>query len=96
MSREYFASTVPKSFENIERVDREENDDRNRSVAQGPSFPVWSVKIGLTKVPLNRIVAARLINPQTGKSKLVYCQQDGGSQLTITSNKWVEELNLEP
>ena len=96
MLHEYFAPTVPKSFGNIERVDREKNDDRNPSVAQGPSFPVRTVKIGSTKAALNRIVAARVINPQTGKSKLVYCQQDGGSQLTIISNKLVKELNLEP
>ena len=96
MLHEYFAPTVPKSFGNNERVDREENDDRNPSVAQGPFFPVRSVKIGSTKAALNRIVAARVINPQTGKSKLVHCQQDGGSQLTIISNKLVKELNLEP
>ena len=96
MLHEYFALKVPKSFGNNERVDREENDYRNPSVAQGPSFPVRSVKIGLTKAALNRIVAARVINPQTGKSKLIYGQQDGGSQLTIISNKLVEELNLEP
>ena len=53
----------------------------NPSVSQGPSFPVWSVKIGSNKAALNSIVAARVINPQTGKSKLVYRQQDGGSQL---------------
>ena len=46
------------------------------SVAQGPSFPVRSVKLGSFKAALNRIVAARVINPQTGKSKLVYCQQE--------------------
>ena len=96
MLHEYFAPTASKSFGNNERVDGEENDSRNRSVAQGPSFPVRSVKIGSTKAALNRIVAARIINPQTGKSKLVYCQQDGGSQLTIISKKLVEELNLEP
>ena len=96
MLHEYFAPAVPKSFGNNERVDREENDDRNRSVAQGPSFPVRNVKIGSTKAALNRIVAARVMNPQTGKSKLFYCQRDGGSQLTIISNKLVEELNLEP
>ena len=92
---EYFAPTV-RSFGNNERVNREENDGRNPSVALGPSFPVRSVKISSTKVALNRIVAARVINPQTGKSKLVYCQQDGDSQLTIISNKLVEELYLEP
>ena len=54
------------------------------------------MKIGSTKAALNRIVAARVINPQTCKSKLVYCQRDGGSQLTIISNKLVEKLNLEP
>ena len=96
MLREYFALTVPKSFGNNERVDRKGNDNRNPSVAQGPSFPVRSVKIGSTNAALNCIVAARVINPQTGKSKLVYCQQDGGSQLTIISNKLVEELKLEP
>ena len=39
MLHEYFAPTVPKSFGNNERVNREENDDRNPSVAQCPSFP---------------------------------------------------------
>ena len=38
MLHEYFAPTVPKSFENNERVDREENNGRNPSVAQGPFF----------------------------------------------------------
>ena len=52
MLHEYFAPTVPKSFGNNERVDREENDDRNASVALGPSFPVGSVKIGSTKAAL--------------------------------------------
>ena len=56
-----------KSFRNNERVDREENDDRNRSLTQGPSFPVQSVKTGSTKAALNCIVAARVINLQTGK-----------------------------
>ena len=55
-----------------------------------------SVKIGLTKATLNRTVAARVINPQNGKSKLAYCQQDGNSQLTFVSNKLVQELNLIP
>ena len=96
MLLECFAPTVPKSFGNNERVDREENNVRNLSVAQSPSFPVRSVKIGSTKAARNRIVADRVINPQTGKSKLVCCQQDNGSQLTIISNKLLEELNLEP
>ena len=34
MLHEYFAPTVPKSFGNNERFDTEENDDRNRNVAQ--------------------------------------------------------------
>ena len=52
--------------------------------------------MGLTKAALNCIVAAQVINLQNGKSKLVYCQQDGGSQLTLVLNKLVQELNLMP
>ena len=68
-----------KSFGNNQRVDKEEKDVRNHSVAQSPSFSVRSVEIGSTKAALP-MLAARVINLQNGKSKLVYCQQDGDSQ----------------
>ena len=70
MLHEYFAPTVPKSFENNERVDREENDDQNRSVAQGSFFLVRSVKIGSTKAAIYRIVAARVINQRPASLNL--------------------------
>ena len=60
------------------------------------AYNVRCVKVDSNKAVLNRIVAARVINPQTGSSKLVYCQQDGGSQLTFVSDKLVQELGLEP
>ena len=41
MLHEYFVPTVPKSFGYNECVDREENDNRNSSVAPGPECENW-------------------------------------------------------
>ena len=87
-----FVSTVPKSPNSNTRSARDGN-ITGHSANENLSVPVRSVKIGSTKVALNQIVAARVINPQNGKSKLVYCQQDGGSQLTFVLKKLVQELN---
>ena len=95
MLHDCFVSTVPKSPNNNARSARDGNIAGN-SANENFLFPVRSVKIGSTKAALNRIVAARVINRQNGKFKLVYCQQDGGSQLTFVSNKLVQELNLIP
>ena len=95
MFHDCFVSTVPKSPNSNARFARDGN-IAGHSANENFLFPVRSVKIGLTKTALNRIVAARVINPQNGKSKLVYCQQDGGSQLTFVSNKLVQELDLIP
>ena len=95
MLHDCFVSTVPKSPNSNARSARDGNIS-GHSANENFSFPMRSVKIGSTKAALNRIVAARVMNPQNGKSKLVYCQQDGGSQLTFVSNKLVQELNLIP
>ena len=73
-----FVSTVPKSSNSNARSSRDGN-IAGHLANENFLFPVRSVKIGSTKAALNRIVAARVLNPQNGKSKLVYCQQDGGS-----------------
>ena len=95
MLHDCFVSTVPKSPNSNARFARDGN-IAGHSANENFSVPVRNVKIGSTKAALNRIVAARVINPHNGKSKLVYCQQDGGSQLTLVSNKLVQELNLIP
>ena len=51
-----------------------------------------SVKIESVKAAYNRVTAARVMNPVTGHSKLVYCQHDPGSQLTFIASGLVEEL----
>ena len=55
-----------------------------------------SVKIESVKAAYNRVTAARVMNPATGHSKLVYCQHDPGSQLTFIASSLVEDLGLEP
>ena len=57
---------------------------------------VLARKINITSVKtiLNRVTATRLLNPDNGKSKLVYCQNDPGSQLTFVSSKLVSGLKL--
>ena len=46
------------------------------------------------RVALLRVVAVRLINPETGRSTRVYCQCDPGSQVTLVSEGLVRELEL--
>ena len=95
MFHDCFVSTVPKSPNSNARFARDGN-IAGHLATENFLFPMKSVKIGSTKAALNQIVAARVINPQNGKSKLVYCQQDGSSQLTFFSNKLVQELDLIP
>ena len=101
MLHECFVSTVPKSPNSNARSTRDRN-IAGHSANEKFLFPVRSVKTVhwlnwlIAKAALNRIVAARVINPQNDKSKFVYCQQNGGSQLTFVSNKLVQELNLIP
>ena len=95
MLHDCFVSTVPESPNSNERPAIDENITRHLA-NENLSFPVRGVKIGSTKGVLNCVVAAWIINPQNDKSKLVYCQQDGGSQLTFVLNKLVQELNLMP
>ena len=91
MLHDCFVSTVSKSSNSNARSARDGN-IAGHSVNENLSVPV----IGSTKAALNRIVAAQVINLQNGKFKLVYCQQDYGSQLTFVSNKLVQELSLIP
>ena len=44
---------------------------------------------------LTRILALRVINPQTGNSLNIYAQHDSGSEVTIVSDSLVNELGLE-
>lgn len=43
-----------------------------------------------------RVTAARIVNPATGKEKLVYMQHDPGSAVSLISSKLVQELSLTP
>ena len=61
-----------------------------------PAVTVRSVKIESVKAAYNRVTAARVMNPATGHSKLVYCQHDPRSQLTFIASSSVEDLGLEP
>ena len=75
-----------RSSESRKAVDRE-------SEVSG-SVPARKVNITSIKAAFNRVTAVRLMNPDNGKSKSVYCQHDPGSQLTFVSNKLVSELKL--
>ena len=66
--------------------------DRKSEVAG--SVPARKVNIASVKAALNSVTAVRLINPDNGKNKLVYCQHDPVSQLTFVSSKLVSELKL--
>ena len=57
---------------------------------------VCGVKVESNKAALSRVVAAKIINLLDGKSRLVYCQLDGGLQITFISDKLVSELGLSP
>ena len=59
-----------------------------------PSVTVRKVGIGSVKAAFSRVTAARIINPVNGKSRLVYVQHDPGSQVTLVSNKLVQDLGL--
>ena len=80
-------STIPRDVQNA--VDRSKTGG-----GENPRLSLRSVRVGSTKAALNRIVATRVLNPQNGKSKLIYCQQDGGSQLSLILTKLVKELEL--
>ena len=59
-----------------------------------PSVTVRKVGIGSVKAAFSRVTAARIMNPVNGKSRLVYVQHDPGSQVTLVSNKLVQDLGL--
>ena len=59
-----------------------------------PSVTVRKVGIGSVKAAFSRVTAARIMNPVNGKSSLVYVQHDPGSQVTLVSNKLVQDLGL--
>ena len=61
-----------------------------------PAVTMRSVKIGSVKAAYNRLTVDRVMNHATGHSKLVYCQHDPGSQLTVIASSLVEDLRLEP
>ena len=61
-----------------------------------PAVTMPSVKIESVKAAYNCVTAARVVNPATGHSKLVYCHHDPGSQLTFIASSLVEDLGLEP
>ena len=96
MLHDYFVPTIPKSLRPSARFDRNKKGVGSSTAAENPSASVMSVKIGPTKGALNRIVATWVINTRNGVGALAYCQQDGGSKLTLISNKLVKELELEP
>ena len=58
------------------------------------SVTVRKVGIGNVKAAFSRVTAACIMNPVNGKSKLVYVQHDPGSQVTLVSNKVVQDLGL--
>ena len=59
-----------------------------------PSVTLRKVGIGSVKAAFSRVTAARIMNPVNGKSRLVYVQHDPGSQVTLVSNKLVQDLGL--
>ena len=61
-----------------------------------PAVNMLSVKIESIKAAYNRVTAARVVNPATGHSKLVYCQHDLRSQLTFIASSLAGYLLLEP
>ena len=61
-----------------------------------PAVTMRSVKIESVKAACNRVTAARVVNPATCHSKLVYCKRGPGSQLTFIASSLVEDLLLEP
>ena len=66
-----------------------ENGDNTSELSE-----VRKVGIESVKAAFSRVTAARIINPVNGKSRLVYVQHDPGSQVTLVSNKLVQDLGL--
>ena len=66
------------------------------SVDEEPSPSLCSNRMNIksSNGPYLHIVAARVINSLTGKSKLVYIQLDSGSQVSFVSHDLVRDLNL--
>ena len=95
MLHDSFVANISRSPRSPVSVDKNRSKSENSNGIENASYSVRSMKLGPTKAALNRIVAARVINPQNGKGTLVYCQLDGGSQLTLISDKLVKELELE-
>ena len=87
MLHDNFVSSIPKDVQNTVDKSKTGGSAKLRLSSR-------SVRVGSTKAALNRNVATKVLNPQNGKSKLIYCQQDGGSQLTLISTKLVKELEL--
>ena len=58
------------------------------------SVNVRKVGTGSVKAAFSHVTAACIINPVNGKSRLVYVQHDPGSQVTLVSNKLVQDLGL--
>ena len=71
-------------------------DSRDKPSEAYHNVPVRNIGIGSVKAALNRVTAARVLNPANGKSNLVYCQHDPGSQLTFVSSNLVRDLGLDP
>ena len=88
MLHDAFVSTVLKASAICSGEENASNDSAS------PSYAVRCVNVGSTKAALNRIGAARVINPRNGDSTLVYCQLNGGSQLTFASEKLITELGI--
>ena len=66
-------------------------DKKNNSLVTSRGMHVERIKAAY-----NRVTAARIFNPVTGKDKLVYFQHDPGSQLTFISSDLATELGLKP
>ena len=61
-----------------------------------PAVIMHSVKIESVNAAYNRVTTARVVNPATGHSKLMYCERGPGSQLTFIASSLVKDLLLEP
>ena len=59
-----------------------------------PPITVRKVGIGSVKAAFSCVTAARITNPVNGKSRLMYVQHDPGSQVTLVSNKLVQDLGV--
>ena len=64
-------------------------------VEPSPSLCSNRMNIKSCNGPYLHIVAARVINSLTGKSKLVYIQLDSGSQVSFVSHDLVRDLDLD-